>query len=255
MLQAVIKYKLTKYLRRDGQPPEDLITDCFFGPLRYLDAYDAGRALACICRNAGQAAFHVLDGAAVSSVDLWPRRNGVEPDVLVRCKTSLGVEVQLLIEVKWNSPLGEAQAVRQWCEFNGSIGHDLLLHLIVCRSRTSLEKQIKEQEEQRWTGLPVGLAAWQGSRLILTWYDIAKELRNEPSGQSSQLQRWYCDTRAVLKRYGERPFEGFTDPRSPALEWPDDKVVFWDHQHAFNWPLMRLDLPRGRVFWRSENRL
>ena len=254
MLQAVIKNKLNRYLRKDGQPPEDLITDCFFGPLRYLDMGDAGKALAYICHNVGKAAFHVLDGSAVSDIELWPRKNSVEPDVLVHCRSSVGTAVQLLIEVKWNSPLGEAQAVRQWCEFNGSsVGDDRLLHLIVCRSRTSVERDIKKQEEEVWKGQDEDLAVWRESRLVLSWYEVAKRLRDRPRWQSAQLQRWAYDTSAVLKRYGERPFEGFANLPSTVLNQSDNKFMFWDHQRAFRWPLTQVDPQRSRVFWQSEN--
>ncbi len=254
MLQAVIKNKLSRYLVQNGEPPEDLITDCFFGPLRYLDAQEAGQAIAWICQDNGRSAFPLLSGAIMSDIDLWPRSNRVEPDALMTCTSSSGTQLLLLIEVKWNSPLGQAQAVRQWREFDTSLmGAHRLLHLIVCRSRTSVEIDIKKQEEELWDGAPEELAIWRDSRLILTWYDVAKRLRDIPSGRSAQFQRWANDVRALLKKYGERPFEGFAHLPSFVMDPPAARSIFWTHKRTFSWPLMQVDQLQGSVFWQEEN--
>ena len=252
MLQAVVKNKLKRYLIQDGEPPEDLITDCFFGPLRYLNGQDAGRAMAWICQDAAKSGFGLLNGATVSDVELWPRSNGVEPDAHIRCRSPSGASLQVLIEVKWNSPLGQGQAVRQWQGFSGSLGADRLLHLIICRSQRAIERDITKQEEELRNGRSEDVALWRESRLVLTWHEIARRLRDIPSGQSPELQRWVDDTRAVLQRYGERPFEGFARLPSVVLEQPAAEAIFWTHHRTFNWPLTRVDRLQNPVFWQME---
>lgn len=253
MLQAVIKNKLQRHLMRDGGPPEDLITDCFFGPLRYLGARDAGRALEWICRDARSNAFSVLDGVSLVDIELWPRSNRVEPDALVRCNSPAGHPIGLIVEVKWNAPLGQAQAVSQWREFSRTITDtECLLHLIICRERTSVERDIEEQEKELEGEKHGALVRWRNSRLVLTWYDIAKRLRDAPATWSPTLQRWADDARAVLRRYGERPFEGFASLTSTAASLPAARPVFWAHESAFRWPLAHVDRQGRPLFWQSE---
>ena len=250
MLQSVIKNKLNRYLVREGGPPEDLITDCFFGPFRYLDGRDVGRVLDWICKNSGPGRDYDLAGLVVDDIELWPRSSGVEPDALIRCSMADGSKLRFVVEVKWNAGLGEEQALRQWQLFSDQ-ETGRLLHLIVCRQRTSIERDIAAQEK-RWGGSTNDLRLWQESRIVLTWHDVATRLRDMTGARSAQLQRWTRDVRALLRKYGERPFDGFTCPASLMLQPPLAVPIFWAREMTFNWPQTHVEPQQGAVFWQGE---
>ena len=255
MLQAVIKKKLQRHLREPEKPPEDLITDCFFGPLRYLGARDAGRALAQVCQDSRKAAFNALEGAEVTDVELWPRRNRVEPDVMVHCSDASGNPLRLMVEVKWDAPLGDAQALRQWRAFRtGNEGGDRLLHLVICRRADLIEEEIESQAGELKEEGRRAFVDWRNRRLVLTWFDVARRLRdgNGPAWSSTQLRRWALDIQEVLWWYGERPFRGFAPIPTLAGDHPIERPIFWAHEPAFRWPIAKIIPQHHPIFWQLE---
>jgi hypothetical protein len=116
VLHAVVRRKASTFLRSKGTrtPLEDIITSTVFGPLQFFAPADALEALT--------VAFDLPRPQwtpAACWFGFWPRGvdDSIEPDLSVRFEGGHGERVTLLVEVKWNAPFGEAQALRQWREF------------------------------------------------------------------------------------------------------------------------------------------
>ncbi len=102
MLQAIVKNKAREFLLGGDQrrPVEDIMTACVFGGLRYLAPEVAGAARPGCWATSSRAASELSD------VQLWPRRDGVEPDVVLLCHLPSGRPLHVVVERKWATNIG-----------------------------------------------------------------------------------------------------------------------------------------------------
>ena len=218
MLQAIARNKVNRFLSSPDLP-EDVLTDCVFGGLRYLTPTDAGFVLSRVLSGDGASSFadrgrSPLAGLEVLDAELWPaRRGGREPDGLLLCRKADGGRLTVLLEAKWRrSALAERQAADQWehfgmCEL--ADGGDAL-HAFVVENRTAAVRALESDEEGfRQAHGEAALRVWRERRVVVVWHDVARRLRRDAAAAGSpQLRRWTADVLAVLRRLGKRPFDG-----------------------------------------------
>lgn len=240
MLQAIVKNKARYFLFKgfDKRPTEDIVTDCVFGGLRYLQPDDAGRVLSWLAPDRS-----ALRDARVVSVDLWKRApDGCEPDALLKCVMADGSILTIIVEAKWqNYGLAKGQAIRQW----RAVGEVCLrhgeeaLHLFVVGSRSKAAMLADDDEDLDRLSETELRRGWQDRRDVLLWHDVAARLKRRPRTGSEQLHRWAEDVVAVLQELGERPFDGFRQSIDVPREITFTLPVFYSGpavSRKYQWP-------------------
>lgn len=239
MLQAIARNKINRFLSGPDLP-EDLLTDCVFGGLRYLAPAEAGSVLARVLSGDAMPAVdrgrRPLAGLEVLEAELWPaRRGGREPDGLLRCRTPDGGTLVVLLEAKWRrSALAERQASDQWEHFGmGELakGGGDALHAFVVENRAAALRAL-EKDDDRFRKIhgDAALGKWRDRRVLVVWQDVARRLRSAGAAPGSpQLRRWTADVLEVLRRLGKRPFDGFgrTLTVASAVGGPAPRPVFF----------------------------
>lgn len=260
MLQAIARNKINRFLS-SPELPEDVLTDCVFGGLRYLAPAEAGSVLACVLSEEPPSFVDLgrqrLTGLEVLDAELWPaRKGGREPDGLLRCRTADGKLLAVLLEAKWRrSALAERQAADQWehfgmCEFTN--GGDALHAFVVENRRAALRALEIDDEDFREAHGEEALRIWRGKRVVVVWYDVAKRLRRNATARGSeQLLRWIEDVLAVLRRLGKRPFDGFQRTLiAGSVDVPSPGSFFGRHsRRRYRWPDASVSAPPRPLFW------
>lgn len=170
------------------------------------------------------------------SVELWPRYGNIEPDMRITLKDDNGPAYKLLVEVKWDSPFHENQALTQW-----RLLKDLAaIHVLLVRRPEVAEQHVTAcdpgQQEQQW----------RSNLRILTWNQVARnltQLKRELSLEEewSPLRAWSADASKTLDRFGEHCFQGIYE--CPELnEIPSMKSpVFYADFSQILWPQILMD--------------
>ena len=200
--------------RRSDKLFEDELTSCVFGPLRYMEPGKAWEACLMVfelsgCMNLSQKPTHVC-------VHFWPNfprtdEEGlrVEPDIHIVAWSGNTLLRTILIETKWNSPLGQSQLLDQWRfitadGMSGSEVRDHSTHAFVSkrplRDADSIKKQRKSAKEE-------GMG-WGDRLIVFSWYQIATRLLGL-RGLHGSIEIWRQDLVEFLARHGITPFDGF----------------------------------------------
>ena len=227
MLEAIARGKLT-----DEKIPEDAITSSVFSPLRALPPETIWRVVgdAMISREAypnvlgrftGEPPIHV-------GIELWPWLRGeksVEPDVLITVEFPDGKRLAVLVEVKWNAPLGFDQISHQrdaLAADHSRQAYSHRLNLLLVRSRAQAD-----------AGRDPCINEIENQVVICTWAEFAHRLAMlELIDQEPMLKGWKDMLIRALRRTEGTPFSHFSieavlDPNDRScLDWQPAGMVF-----------------------------
>lgn len=218
MLLAITRKKAESFLKRDSAkvPREDIMTDAVFGGLRYFDGIQAGTALHWLMPDV------VPTGSEVSEVRLWPKRESVEPDVVIDLISSVGEGFRVIIEAKWlDNVLTSGQLDAQWLVFGpGTPGApEKVLHILLVQRRIRVAPEA-------YTAAPDEV---RSVRHLMTWRDLsaAASKRNRSVG-SEQVNTWISDVIRVIDLGDGRTFTGWS--ALPNVEPPGSFFLarFWN---------------------------
>ena len=242
MLQAIVRNKGRRFLLGGDQrrPVEDVMTDCVFGGLRYFDPQNAGTILAWLIGDVAMPDLRLTD------VELWPRRQGVEPDAVLRGRLASGQLVQLLVECKWGAnKLAREQVDRQRDAFVDPRGSgSVTLQVFVVQNRSAVDEDLISR-----------VAADPTGHKLLTWRDVAASLAaGRARGGSTEARRWAADVIAVLNEVGERPFSGDW-PRQAVLEQSADTLFYAQRGTRFAWPAIDVPPVPVRMFFNETTQV
>ncbi|QBE62059.1 hypothetical protein [Pseudoduganella lutea] len=221
MLHAFTRNKSKAYTRylgiRDPSEPrvssEDEITSIIFGPLEFLSASDnwtlwkqvlASAESNSLCGPLPSDYFQGYSPVACT-FEFWPRKNGIEPDLVIRFLDAQGEPRSLLVELKWDAGVsGADQLEKQWSRYqSGQHGHSL--HVFI-------GKRVKEllPDSQAWVqNEPDGVTV---NRLrAVRWHEFKHEISKLAArpDTSAPLKRWSVLIGEFLGHVGIRPFVGF----------------------------------------------
>jgi hypothetical protein len=213
---------------------EDEITSLVFGPLEFLSASDNWKIWKAILQNnaslsiSGSLPPDFLADFSPTSVtyDFWPKKNRVEPDLVVEFLNDLGKSRSLLIELKWDAPpSGEDQLRKQWLNFQDG-KHASSLHLFI--SKRALQEPA---DLHLWSCREAGASTENRLRQI-RWHDFKHELVQQVLRRdaSMSLRKWCELTSGFLHHLRIRPFVGFfrTLQLAAAIEEEvNPHLVFW----------------------------
>lgn len=244
MLHAFARNKsraYTRYLRvRDPSEPrvssEDEITSLVFGPLDFLSASDNWILWSSVFQShasndmSGPIPQNYFSGFSPSecTFEFWPRKDNIEPDLVIRFSNESGETRSLLVELKWDAGVsGADQLEKQWLRFHED-EHASSLHVFIAKSMGDLPTN-----RRPWSCLNTDGSAASASRLRgIRWHEFRHEivkLADSPHA-SAPLKRW-CDlVSGFLKRLGIRPFVGFGATVRLAAATPEvdkDDELFW----------------------------
>lgn len=246
MLHAFARNKskaFTRYLgvRNPAEPrvsSEDEITSILFGPHEFLSASDNWALWRLLLQSHGS---HTVSGAlppdyfdhfapSACTFEFWPRKNNIEPDLLIRFSDGQGRTRSLLVELKWDAgPSGADQLEKQWLRYQGS-EHDSSLHVFIAK-RLDLPDDMRPWAWQGSGGL-------EGRRLrALRWHEFQHQIVKLAGlpGTSGPLGRWCTLASSFLNQVGIRPFVGFHASVRMAEACPDaaeGAPAFWPRQPA-----------------------
>lgn len=220
MLHAFARNKSKAFSRylgvRDSAEPrvssEDEITSIVFGSLEFLSCSDNWTLWRLLLQSRGS---HAVSGVlphdyfdhfypASCRFEFWPRKDNIEPDLLIRFLDGHGATRSLLVELKWDAGhSGADQLEKQWLRYHGS-EHASSLHVFIA-------KHLKLPDDLcPWAWQGNGLT--EGSRLrALRWHEFQHQivkLAGLPE-TSDSLRRWCTLVSSFLRQLGIRPFVGF----------------------------------------------
>jgi hypothetical protein len=242
MLHAFARNKSRAYERylgvRDEFEPrvssEDEITSIIFGPLDFLQASDNWTLWKLVLQSRASEDMsgalppdYFSDSFSPSACTLafWPRRDKIEPDLLIRFTDAQGGTRSLLVELKWDAgQSGDDQLEKQWLQYHDG-EHASALHVFITKRIEPLP------DAQAWS-CP-GPDRMAGSRLrAIRWHEFKHEiikLAGLPD-TSDPLKRWCLLASGFLRQLGIRPFVGFHGSVSLADAISDrdvEPVPFW----------------------------
>jgi hypothetical protein len=111
MLAAAANGKLKR--RRDYL--EDEITSIFFGGLQLLPIKTIWSLFAKIAKQANIHSDAFSSSPTSANFEYWPRFDNIEPDLVINFKQDGRPLINIIVEVKWNSPLSpKCELVKQW---------------------------------------------------------------------------------------------------------------------------------------------
>jgi hypothetical protein len=110
-------------------------------------------------------------------IRLWPklttnrfRRQFVEPDVVF----DLGAGAKVIVEVKWNAPLGKHELAAQWAALDKAERAESL-HILLVREPNRYKQSISEDAQALRAEL--GETSWDHRRREVSWRDMAQAIR------------------------------------------------------------------------------
>lgn len=187
MLHAFARNKSRAYQRylgiRDASEPrvssEDEITSIIFGPLDFLPASDNWKLWRLVLQNH---ASRDMSGALppdyfsdsfspnACTLEFWPRKDKIEPDLLIKFSDGQGSLRSLLIELKWDAGIsGDDQLEKQWLDYQTG-EHAFSLHVFIAKRLGGLPS-----DKTPWTCHGTDRAA--GSRLrAVRWHEFAHDI-------------------------------------------------------------------------------
>lgn len=242
MLHAFTRNKSRAYKKylgeKDPSEPrvcsEDEITSIVFGPLDFLSPADHWSFWKALLQ--GHASMHAsgrmppdfMEGFAPVEclLDFWPRKNRIEPDIVIEFTDAVGESRSLVVELKWNAGVsGDDQLQKQWLDYQEGL-HAQSLHVFIA-------KQMSELPSDRNAWSVSGANSMCSSRLrSVRWHDLRHEIAKLAASPtvSAGLIRWCKLTDAFLSLVGIRAFAGFHASRhlAESNELRDDtQIVFW----------------------------
>jgi hypothetical protein len=159
-------------------------------------------------------------------LEFWPRKDNIEPDIVIHFSNDQGETRSLLIELKWDSGLsGSDQLAKQWLHYHDG-QHANSLHVFMAK---------------RMAQGPTGIRSWsclekdgsEASRLRkIRWHDFKHEIVRLAAlpDTSIPLKRWCILASEFLTQLGIRPFVGFHAAIAQANAVPDSDeqtLQFW----------------------------
>lgn len=257
MLQGFETNKLTALIHGavGRVPREDVLTAAVFGSLSYVEPTMALRMLRVLF---GEMCL-IVERPSNIAIDLWPKFHDlsgawIEPDVIIDIVAGEKSIARLIVEAKWNAPLGPRQAIEQWkrCQSRSAT----CWHIFPVRSTTSISAQLQSSESAAVASLGAeAYANWVRHRRCVSWFELSGRLaqvRNlTDSEENRRLARWAAGVLSVLKLLGEKPFEGFERLRN-AVAMPH-LPIFWRGATRFEWRPSKTFSFDQFVFFRASN--
>ena len=227
MLRAVLHKKTTRHRRYLGHreegdhrvAEEDEITSTFFDGLALLDARDSLRFWSQLLDHAQRSSF-LPEGEPVD-VDwrFWPKRwsdgASIEPDMHLEFRWPGGARRSFLVELKWQSKIGEQQLQKQWTNYLTDQERTDSLHIFIGKD---VAPALAAKAE---------LDVWGSNQLVLRpWIEIRSAM-NLIGHQSGPLRRWIALADQFLEKLQVSFFCG--------IPWPTEKFA--------------LPRPEAPIFW------
>ncbi len=206
MLHAINKHKTRlhhRYLghREDGERrvhSEDEITALLLGPLDFMPVEASAAFWLHLIRHGGCAHLVPAQPPQRISMDFWPRKGQIEPDLLVTLDW-LREQRLLLVELKWQSGLsGERQLHEQWLDYLSPEQQAIALHLFIAPD-ISAGRAARASED-----------VWGERLVLLSWMDVLNSLHLLPQPGAALLEKWRAQLVGCLARLGIEPFHGFS---------------------------------------------
>ncbi len=234
MLRAVLHKKTTRHRRYLGHreegdhrvAEEDEITSTFFDGLALLDARDALRFWGQLLDHAQRSSF--LPEGEPLDLDwrFWPKRwsggVSIEPDMHLEFCWPSGERRSFLVELKWQSKIGEQQLQNQWINYLTSQERLDSVHIFIGRDVAPALAAKAEKD------------VWGSDQLVLRpWIEIrsALNLIEHPSGP---LRRWIALADHFLERLQVSFFCGIPRPSEQFALPAADARIFWKGP-SFKW--------------------
>lgn len=244
MLHAFARNKSRAYTRylgaRDPSESrvcsEDEITSTIFGPLDFISPSDHWDLWKRVLQNHGSndltgpmpADFIGTFSPTASTLEFWPKKEKIEPDLVIRFSDNCGKTRSLLIELKWDAPTsGDDQLQKQWLYYHHR-EHDSSMHLFIAKRMGSLPADRRPWASITSDGSPISrlrAIRWQEFR------DAIAKVGGMPT-VSVPLRRWCVLTSGFLGQVGICRFVGFHEANRLAASIAHQEPglgQFWSH--------------------------
>ncbi len=195
---------------------EDEITSIVFGAIDLLPDRDAYHFW---MRLIGEDASDPSGWTVMT--ELWPKTNGIEPDVRATLKHANEPPRVIVVEVKWNAPLHEHQLLDQWKRaFTAAQRGNGGKHVFIGKT----------------TAFARGAGQWHDGMITLTWREFSVVLGKLQG--TDRLARWTKMSIAFLKASGIRDFHGFSklleDVHLAGLAFDLKTPIYWRGWEGWN---------------------
>jgi hypothetical protein len=239
MLEAIARRKL-----RAKDVREDALTSAVFPPLRLFPPDVVWQIVthALVSReNYPDTLLAFADVTPIrTDIELWPRLQGpgyiTEPDALISIDTADAGSIGVLIEVKWDSPLGldQIRRQRQAIEIDPRLSrYARIINLLIVRRRTQADAERDPSINQS-----------QGEIVITTWSEFAHRLEALAIHDQPQFAPWKNELVSAMKRTEGLPFSHFFI--ASKLDPADQSCTIWNPT-GFTFPVLADPCP---IDWR-----
>ena len=237
MLHAIKKNKTTYYKRYTDQrdahdkrvSQEDEITSTVFGPLDFMESGAILRFWSKIFELVDRP-LSFPEGLPIRhEYELWRKNNGIEPDAHLTFFWPDNSRFDILIEVKWRSPLsGKDQLHRQWLDYLNDAERKNCWHVFIA---PEISEGISARNSDMGNVWKIG----DEQRLVLVSWAQIRDALSRCLDYSSSLTKWAEITNGFLQSIGIRRFKGFCSLgcKLPTIE-VFHPVFFVDLVQGFN---------------------
>lgn len=224
MLHAFNQGKSTLYRdylyrnEREGRVnAEDELTALLLGPLDLLRPEDTALFWHTLLKQLKAHDYQPDSLPSQAKMYFWRREKGIEPDLVVELYWTDSSKIDLLVELKWRSPLsGHDQLRRQWLEYFSDQQRQTGYHLFIA-PETSAAATARNSEQGD---------VWQGRLLEVSWFKLMSFFTGLPV--TSPLKPWANQVSQTLQKLNIRSFQGFKSHLKPVPHnQPDYSHLFW----------------------------
>lgn len=192
---------------------EDEIISTVIGPMDFMSASEVlGIWKAILAWNESVIEFPEGEPAGVK-VFLWPNENNngdrtnSQPDAKITFEWSDGQSLILILEAKWDAPLGENQLENQWNDFNCKPNTH---HVFVGKTLTTENVKREIEKYNRSKSAPNQL-------ISLTWMKIRQSLNEFSKMEGNSASRYAKYVECFLGAAGISRFNGFNTIKTPGF--------------------------------------
>lgn len=209
------------YLYRDQRESrvnaEDEITALLLGPLDLLRSEDTALFWHTLLKQLKAPDYQPDNAPSQAKMYFWRKEKGIEPDLVVELSWPNSSRIDLLVELKWRSPLsGRDQLHRQWLEYFSGQQRQTGYHLFIA-PETSAAATARNSEQGD---------VWQGRLLEVSWFKLMSFFASLPV--TSPLKPWANQVSQTLEKLNIRSFQGFKNHLKPVPHNQSDySHLFW----------------------------
>ena len=226
---------------------EDEITSCILGPLSYLPIEDVWKLFRAWLPYKEE--MWPTDIPTDMEFSFWPNlKNGgrIEPDLLVKFSRNGDHILNVLFEIKWDSPIsGKDELAKQW-DILPDKQKQITFHIYLVKNTGRGNRELGQSLSDFPKNSQKKL--WRNRLVCIGWRSLLEVLFYNRPRFGTAMNLWAEGVIAFLRRRGQTTFTGFKWLSKEMVSTAPEKEIFWKSPQWFlKWEKV---LPNdSMIFW------